>query len=463
MRVLPAPRNVANSPARPRTIDWTNPLTRGLIACITVRNGQMVDLVNRNRTFTPTGKATGFSTAGPLVRSTSGGAVEHVLPSPAIETASGDWTYHILSRFAASAANGSMVGSRPAAPYVSFGYSAGGSLAYWHSGRGNQLPTSLVLPTSGWNVLSVRSDATANQLSACLNGGALTTRTGFLDAPMTSILGDSATSARGWFDTPLMLVFNRPQSDVVMRRIARDPWQIFRRDTPPIGVSTLSTGVVLDAPLLTNGNTFYGHTVVGGGVVLGAPLFTNSNTFYGHTVVRGSVTLGAPLYTDPDTMFAPAAAPGAVVLGAPLYTDPDTFYAPALVGAGNLAAPLLASANIFYGPSLSRGPVTLSAPLYTDPDTLYPPALLSSGALAVPLLTNSNLLYAPSLVTSPVLRPPFAVNLSALFAPTLSGGSEPQPFHPWCARQAMQLNGNPQRPVFAIPAQTRKSMPDPGC
>ncbi|MBC2668771.1 hypothetical protein ACFOON_15105 [Novosphingobium piscinae] len=252
MRLQSAPRNVANSPARPRVIDWTNPLTRGLIACITVRNGQMVDLVNRNRTFTPTGKTMGYGTNGPMVRAALTGA-ENVLSSPAIETASGDWTYHILSRFTTSAGNGSMVATRPAGTYVSFGWASGGTtFAVWHSGRGNQLtPTpALTLPTSGWNVLSVRSSAAANQIGVMLNGGPLSTTTGFLDAPMTAILGDSNTVNRGWFDTPLMLVFNRPQTDIVMRRLARDPWQIFRRESRPLSVATQVSTTAIAADLV---------------------------------------------------------------------------------------------------------------------------------------------------------------------------------------------------------------------
>lgn len=206
-------------------IDWSNPLTRGLVSCITVVGGRIVDLANPARSFTNAGKSAGRGLKGRHVQATMSGG-EHLIPSPAIPTGSGNWTYHVLSRFPANAGNASMVAANPSGAYWSFGYVSSGELVVW-SGGGSGFSPSLIPPSSGWAVLSVSGNAAANQMRGIMGNGAVSTLAKTIAQDMTSLLGDSSTSSRGWPDTALMLVYNRTQSDDEMRRLQRYIWQIF--------------------------------------------------------------------------------------------------------------------------------------------------------------------------------------------------------------------------------------------
>lgn len=222
-------------------IDWSNPLTRGLVSCVTVVGGRIVDLANPARSFTNAGKSAGRGLKGRHVQATMSGG-EHLIPSPAIPTGSGNWTYHVLSRFPANAGNASMVAANPSGAYWSFGYVSSGELVVW-SGSGSGFSPSLIPPSSGWAVLLVSGNAAANQMRGIMGNGAVSTLAKTIAQDMTSLLGDSSTSSRGWPDTALMLVYNRTQSDDEMRRLQRDIWQIFepvRRSVPLVAVTAAS-------------------------------------------------------------------------------------------------------------------------------------------------------------------------------------------------------------------------------
>lgn len=74
---------------------------------------------------------------------------------------------------------------------------------------------------------------------------------------------------------------------------------------------TADTGVALEAPLLTNTQTFYSPTLSGGAIVV--PLLTNEQTFYSPML---AARLVAPLLTNTNTLYAPRAEPGVVDLRA---------------------------------------------------------------------------------------------------------------------------------------------------
>lgn len=82
----------------------------------------------------------------------------------------------------------------------------------------------------------------------------------------------------------------------------------------------------LDAPLLTNGNSFFAPVVTPGSVTLTPGLFTDGDTFF--TPIVGAPPLQPALFTDADTFFAPTVAPGSVTLTPALVTNVNTFYTP---------------------------------------------------------------------------------------------------------------------------------------
>lgn len=241
-------------------------------------------------------------------------------------------------------------------------------------------------------------------------------------------------------DCALAVLFSGALSAAEHKSLSDNPWQIFEPEVQRVWIDDfidVGGGTSLTAPLLTNGQTFYGPGIsqTGGVQSLTAPLLTNTSTLFAPAATPGAVSATAPLLTNSSTLFTPAISAGGTGLTAPLLTNSPTFFAPAVApGAVNLSAPLFTNASALYTPAIVNG-IVVSPPYFENANSFYSPAVTpGTVALAAALFTNTSTVFPARIVIAGVAVFPLPSQVlagveygptGAEYLGTLTGGAAP--------------------------------------
>ena len=182
----------------------------------------------------------------------------------------------------------------------------------------------------------------------------------------------------------------------------------------------------LSPSLFTNTNSFYSQNINLGAVVLAPSLFSNSNSFFASTVNRGGVTLAPSLFSNSNSFYTATITNGVVSLAPSLFSNTNSFFASTVSNGGvNLILPLFTNTNSFYSQNITLGAVILTGSLFTNSNSFYT-ATVTKGAvnLSPSLFTNTNSFYSSLITKGAVsLSPSLFSNTNSFFSSTVAASS----------------------------------------
>ena len=246
--------------------------------------------------------------------------------------------------------------------------------------------------------------------------------------------------------------WNRALSDTEVRSISQNPWQIFKPVPRRIFVPVATSGnATLYPSLYTNDQTYYAPTVSqsGGAQTLTPSLFTGSQDFYAATVsatktltqalyqnaqefysptLSATYSLAPTLHTNTSSFFAPTVVPGTVTLAPSLFTNDQSYYSHVLNQAGgpqNVAPNLYTNSSTFYSHTLAPGAVSLAPSLYSNDQTFYSLTLTTTKTLTASLHTNDQTFFGPVVTQEGGLQyvvPSLFENTQSYFSHTVTTG-----------------------------------------
>lgn len=185
---------------------------------------------------------------------------------------------------------------------------------------------------------------------------------------------------------------------------------------------------VINAPLLSNAQTFYAATVTNGGATqnLTPALFSNANTFYNATVAT-SYTASAGLFTNNNNTIYAANVTYSNTLTAALFTNTSTFYSPLIASGLALAPELFSNAQTFYSASVGVGAINLTPNVLSNTNQFYAPVVQQEGGpqlLAPSLLESSNAFFNATLSTTYTVSAELLTNASVIYAPLATASNQ---------------------------------------
>lgn len=422
MSALILPSRFRQQPQYPAHIDWSNPITRGLIFAHNPAIGE-INLVTSQSPLNTTGFAKNVGPTGKRINLSGSSNAE--FSDNGASVAGNSLTIVSIwrakdSQYAFADGTGILVSSRTAG---NAGFSWGRTAAQSGGATGNLTSQTFVVhgvaqyteanatieslvdspvafrasgTVASWFRFGKKSSADTT-IGTCSTGSALV------------IGGLGPYGSSGWFWTDrayLTLVFNRPLGDdeiALLTSSVASPWQIFKKPARRIWIPAAggAGAQTLTPSLFTNSQSFYAPSVTTGAVTLTAGLFTNSNSFFGHTLTT-NYGLVATLFTNSQTFYAPTVTPGAVTLTPGLFSNSQTFYAPIVTQDGGpqyVTPDLYSSSQTFYTHVVSQsgGTQDITPALYSNSQSFYAPAVTVGGVSLLPaLFENSQTFYAPT-------------------------------------------------------------------
>jgi hypothetical protein len=246
--------------------------------------------------------------------------------------------------------------------------------------------------------------------------------------PRLTLNTDSALVSTNTSSVYVVLYWARALSDAEIASVSNNPWQIFAPQKKPLFFSIQGTaGQTLTPSLFTNTNTFYSPIVTAGAVTLTPGLYTNSNTFYSPTVTSGAVTLTPDLFTNTNSFYSPTVTAGTVTLTPSLFTNSNTFYSAIVSQGGVILQPdLFTNTNSFYSATVTVGAVTLTPDLFTNTNSFYNATVTSTVTLTPDLYTNGQTFYTPTVTqgaAAQTLEPSLYENTNVFYSPTVAPGT----------------------------------------
>ena len=182
----------------------------------------------------------------------------------------------------------------------------------------------------------------------------------------------------------------------------------------------------LSPSLFTNTNSFYSQNINLGAVVLASSLFSNSNSFFASTVNRGGVTLAPSLFSNSNSFYTATITNGAVSLAPSLFSNTNSFFASTVSNGGvNLILPLFTNTNSFYSQNITLGAVILTGSLFTNSNSFYT-ATVTKGTvnLSSSLFSNTNTFYSPVITKGTVnLSPSLFTNTNSFYSSLITKGA----------------------------------------
>lgn len=319
-------------------------------------------------------------------------------------------------------------------------------------------PTGGALAPNTDYIIALSVDAAG--VGRCYNAGVQTASASVSGIDLTPRLAINANSAldasdNALFQFALVKYWNRALSDAEIKSISANHWQIFkpipRRIFVPVGGEAGPQDLYPN--LYTNDQTFYTHTLSqsGGTQTLTPSLYTNDQTFYTHTLsatktltpslytnsqgfydptLSATKALTATLHTNSSAFYGPSISVGTVTLTPGLYTNDQTFYAPVVQldgGPQYIAPDLYTGSQTFYGATVQPGAVAITPSLYSNDQTsFYSLTVTTTKTLTATLFTNDQTFYAPIVSLAggtQYVVPSLHTNVESFFSATVSTGA----------------------------------------
>lgn len=294
-------------PQKPVGIDWSNPLTRGLVTVFLPITPRHRDLIGGGIDTSQYIAPINAGSRGLALSNTNGGYPWGTLISvPHVSGGYSALTTFCLYEQPDTTTYGAVFGAGyDGTYYQGFSKNTNGTVSFGpatNSG-GLSIDTAALTVNRVYSLCGVaRYDQDFRELYVDGVSVGVNTASGTKINSQFTFMGSVYQGGRDrCLNVYVFYCWTRQLSESEIRSLTANPWQLFS----PSNDAYFYESDVLYPSLLTNTNTFYSPTVSAGAVTLTPSRYDNTNTFYSGFVNINGVVLQPSLYTNGQTFYTP--------------------------------------------------------------------------------------------------------------------------------------------------------------